>query len=233
MIWAGSPFAQRIEFSTGSPTGAVSYQLLGNDGATLLNTSFTPAVGSISALIVIDGALNTCATPLFENRTLIWNYTTAGGVVSNRVTYRVQRPIPFAVSADGVRLKLGVESHELRDDDIDLVSAYSEFVALFAAGSLVVHETAGDRTTILCIHAIEALAALAVIASLQLKIAARETSGTNEWQRFSNVDWERIELELSSHVARAREAVDDTFDATGGSVFSFGTVTRADPVTGA
>jgi hypothetical protein len=233
LIWAGSPFAQRIEFSTGLPTGAVSYELRGNDGAVLVSENFTPEAGALSATILIDGALNGCSRPLFEHRTLLVSYLTDDGLVSKRAPYRVYRPIPFAASAEGVRLKLGVESHEVKDEEIDLITAYAEFSNLVPDGALVPHETAGDRTSLLIVHAIEAIAGLQLIASLQVKLAVRETSGTNEFQRFSNVDWERIEVDLASHVARARAAVDATFDATGGTVFSFGSVTRPDPFTGA
>jgi hypothetical protein len=234
VIWAGSPFAQRIEFSTGAPTGAVSYQLLGNNGAVLVNTSVTPPAGAISHLLIIAASHNTCSKPLFENRTLTWSYTTADGLVSDRVTYRVQRPIPFAVSAEGVRLKLGIEAHELKDEEIDLVTAYAELTAMSPTGALVVHETAGDRNTILCIHAIEAIAALSVLPTMQLRIAQSETSGTNEYKRFGSVDWSRIEAELLAHVARARAALDSSYDATGGSVFTFGVAPRTpDAITGA
>lgn len=234
MTWAGSPFAQRIEFSTGLPVGAVSYQLLGNDNAVLVDQSVTPTPDALSWLIVIAGVHNTCAKPLFENRTLSWSYQTSEGLVADRVTYRVQRPVPFAVSPEGVRLKLGIETHEVKDAEIDLVSAYSDFLNLFDSGALVVHETAGDRTTILCIHAIEALAALELIAGLQLKIAQRETSGTSEYQRYGTVDWEKIEAGLLAHVARARSVIDPAFDATGGDVFTFGVAPRTpDALTGA
>lgn len=224
MIWAGSPFAHRIEFSTGLPTGAVSYQLLGNDGAVLVDDELTPEVGALDCLIFIAGANNGCTQPLFENRTLMFHYLTANGLVSDRIAYRVEKPIPFSASADGVRSKLGVESHELRDGEIDLVTAYSEFLTY---GDATPYETSGDRNTLLCVHAIEALAGLLALASLQLKVAQRETSGTNEFQRFTKVDWARIEGDLLAHIDRARSVIDPTFDATGGEIFSFGAAGRA------
>lgn len=234
MIWAGSPFAQRIEFSTGLPTGAVSYQLRGNDGSVLVDQEITPDAGAISCLILIAGSHNSCATPLFETRTLVWHYLTSDGLVSDRVTYRVQQPIPFAVSGDGVRSKLGIEPHELRDDDIDLVSAYADLLDRIPDSSADPYETAGNRGTILIIHAIEALAALAVIASLQLKLAQRETSGTNEFQRYSSVDWGLIASELEAHVARAQQLLDPTFDAAGTGAFTFAKLTPTpDVITGA
>lgn len=234
MIWAGSPFAQRIEFSTGQPTGAVSYQLLANDGTTLVDETITPDAGAISVLILISGTLNSCAKPLFEKRTLIWSYVTDAGLVSDRLAYRVQKPIPFPVSADGVRAKLGVESHELVDDSIDLVSAYSQLLGMVPNNSTVVHETAGDKNTLILIHAIEALAALAFISTLQVKIAQRESSGTNEFFRYSSIDWDRIEMDLIGYVARARALLDTTYDITGGAVTSFVKATPApDVITGA
>lgn len=221
MIWAGSPFAQRIEFSTGHPTGAVSYQLLGNDGSVLVDQELTPDAGAISMLILISGAHNSCTKPLFETRTLAWSYVTDAGLVSDRIVYRVQKPIPFPVSADGVRAKLGVEQHELKDEEIDLVTAYSEMLELVPEGSAAIYETAGDRNTIILIHAIEALAALSYLSALQLKIAQRESSGTNEFYRYSSVDWRRIEDDLIGHVARARALLDTEYDISGGTVTSF------------
>lgn len=231
MIWAGSPFAQLIEFSTGQPIGAVSYELLGNNGASLLTGTEAPTAGAASVVIQIAGALNTCALPLFENRTLTWSYTTVQGLVTGRVAYRVQRPIPFAASTEGVRAKLGIEAHELKNEDIDLVTAYAELTTM---GDTTPYAQSGDRNNLLCIHALEAIAALLALPSLQLKLAQRETGGTNEFHRYSKVDWDRLELELQGHVARARALLDGTYDATGGAVFSFGKVTPTpDVITGA
>ena len=232
MVWVAAPFAHRIEFRSGQPTGAISWQLLGNTGNTLVSQSFTPEPGSVSALIVVAGTYNTCSRPLFEARTLVYSYQTPDAVVSDRIAYRVERPIPFPVSPRGVRSKLGIEDHELPNDQIDLVSAYAEFSELFDSDTLVVQETAGDRTTILCIHAIEAMAGLAALPALQLRVAQRENSGTNEFQRYTSVDWERIERDLAAHIERAKVALDPAYDATGAGSFSFGTVTRTDAVTG-
>mgnify|MGYP003576236132 FL=1 len=233
MVWAGSPFAHRIEFSIGLPTGAVAYQLLGNDRSLIIDEELTPAADELSCLIVIDGVNNTCDKPLFENRTLVYHYTTGEGLVSDQIMYRVQRPIPFAPSVEGVRTKLGVEKHELADSDVDLVGAYAEFSALFDDGALTEHETSGDRSSILCTHAIEAIAGLQLIGALQLKLAQRESSGTNQYQRFPNTDWSLIESTLAAHVDRARAAIDPAFDGAGGTVTSFLTATRPDAITGA
>lgn len=231
MVWAGSPFAQLIEFSTGLPTGAVSFTLIGNNGAVLVDDTVAPEAGSLSHLLVIPAEHNSCAQPLFENRTLIYSYLTATGIVSDRISYRVLKPLPFAASPEGVRSKLGIEAHELKDEEIDLVSAYAE---LLTYGDPTPYEASGDRGTLLVTHAIEAIAGLLALPSLQLKIAAQETSATSEFRRYGTIDWTRIEIDLAAHALRARALLDPTYDAAGANVISFTKVTPApDVITGA
>lgn len=232
MIWAGSPFAQLIEFGTGFPVGAISYQLMAFDGVTVLQSaSITPADGDVSALIVIEGSHNTVAAPLLETRFLTWSYVTATGVVSDRVTYRVNRPLPFAVSDEGVRNKLGVAAHELPSENIDLVAAYAELKVLLP--TLDVAATAGDRTTILASNAIEAQAALDKLPSLQFRAARSETSGSDQFSRFDKIDWAWLASELRLHIYRLREALDEAFDNTGGDALTFTTAPRTvDPFSG-
>lgn len=231
MIWAGSPFAHLIKFETGAPTGAIAYSLLANNGTTVLDSgNITPPAGSVSRLLTVSGAYNTVATDLFESRTLTYSYTTASGLVSNRIAYRVAKPIPFAVSVDGVRKKLGIEKHELADDSVDLVLAYAE---LSNELTLTPYEAAGNRGNLLCIHAIEALAALQAMPTLQLAIAQSETSGTNEYKRFGLINWDKLRADLLLHISRLRELIEPTTDGLGDySVFT--TAGRAtDEITGA
>lgn len=234
MTWAGSPFAHRIEFSAGLPTGAVSYDLLGNDGTTVITSgSFTPTAGAVDWLLVISATHNTCALPLFEYRTLTWEYLTADGVQFGRVSYRVDKPLPFTVTADGVRNKLGMSDHEISDDSVDLITAYSEISTLIGEATVLAAAVAGNRSTLLIAHAIEAMAAILLIPSLQLRAAQRESSGTNEFARFAKIDWMMLEGSLRTHIDRARAAVDTNFDATGAAGFLFGTAVRSpDAVTG-
>lgn len=226
MIWAGSPFARHIEFSAGAPTGAVSYRLLGNDGATALTSGTYNAAGALDLLLMIPGEFNTCDLPLIEMRTLVWDYPTETGLQSGRESYTVARPIPFAVSIVGVRNKLGLSNHELAEENIDLAAAYSEFSNLAGAANVATAASAGDRTTLLCLHAIEAMAAFALLPSIQLRAAQQESSGTNKFARFTSVDWDRLDLELRVQIDRARAAIDLTFDADGQGVFSFGVAPR-------
>lgn len=232
MIWAGSPLAQLIEFGTGFPVGAISYQLLANDGATVIvSDDITPLAGAVSALIVIPGDHHAVATPLFETRTLVWHFQTETGLVSDRKTYRVNRPLPFPASYDGVRSKLGVAAHELPEADVDLVSAYAELREL--APAIDQSANTGDRNNLLVTAAIEAQAALAALPTLQLRAARSETSGSDQFSRFEKVDWEWLRSELSLHIDRARAVADPTFDVTGVNAQTFVTAPRSpDPLTG-
>lgn len=230
MVWAGSPFAHRIEFNTGAPTGDISWRLLDGSGVELLAETVAPEAGAVSHLLVVEGSHNTCGNPLFESRTLIYSYITTDGLVSDRAIYRVEANLPFPVSPEGVRSKLGVEPHELRDEDIDLLTAHAE---LSSKLDMSAYETSGDYAALLCVHAIEATAGLMCLASLQLKVAQRENSGTNEYQRFASIDWGQIEASLGAHIERAKMAVDPDYDPTVGDSFFFGTTTRTDAITGA
>lgn len=233
MVWAGSPFAHYVEFSTGLPTGAVSFELLDHTGAALTTGTVTPAQGAVGQLITINGSYNTCTLPLMEIRTLTYSYTTATGLVSDRIGYRVDRPIPLGVSPEGVRSKLGLSEHEIKDAEVQLLEAYAEFLNMVGSTAITTAAAAGDRTTLLAIGAVEALAALSLLPSLQLRAAQRETSGTNEFSRFNSIDWDMLRDELLMQVSLARATLDPTADTTGGDVFSFGTAPREfDAVTG-
>jgi len=234
MILAGSPFSHEIQFSTGLPVGAIVYSLLGNNGlpmAGYTNVPVTPAVGALSYLIIIPSAANTVATDLFENRTLTWTYTTATGTVNGSEAYRVQKAIPFGVSVEGVRRKLGAEPREVPDDRIDLLRAYSDFISSYAAGAFTAYVTSGDRNTLLVIDAIEAIAGLSIIPWLQMTVAKKEDSGTNSYERFSSIDWDRLITSLTSYITPVNDLVDPIVDITVLPVI-FVTAKRTDVITG-
>lgn len=210
---AGSPFAHEIDFSTGLPTGAVVYSLLGNNNLPVAGfnaVSVVPAAGALSITLVIPGTANTCTLPLFEGRTLTWIYTTTTGVVTQSVRYRVEKPIPFFVSNQGVRSKLGVEDNEVEDRDIDLLMAYATLSSKYETGVLDAYAPLGNINTLRIINAIEATAALRVLPSLQLAVAKSEDSGTNKYSRFNAVDWDALRAGLEAHLV----VVDDLIAPT-------------------
>lgn len=233
MVWAGSPFSTLIEFNAGPPTSDISYTLVDQGGTVLIDDSLSIVTGALSALLTIPGSSNSCALPLFETRTLTWEYSTSEGTPSGRVTYRVDRVLPVPVTPDGVRAKLGVEPHELDDNEINLLRAYGEFMVLLPSADLNAIAAAGDYTALVCFDAIEALAALSCLPSLELKIAQSESSETNKFSRYTSVDWAALRAALSGMVDQARALLDPEFDDGGLGISMFALASRAtDAITG-
>lgn len=232
---AGFPFSFQLDFSAGLPTGAVTYSVLGNTNSPLSgfsNLTVTPPAGALSLLIVVPGTANTCDLPLFENRTVVWSYLAPTGIVQGSTRYRVEKPLPFVVTADGVRAKLGVEDYELEDRDIDLVLAYAKLADKYEVGVLDSYAAGGDLRSLLVINAIEAMAALDVLPSLQLAVAKAEDSGTNKYQRFASIDWVALATGLSQHVMAVDELVGVADEDVAGITLMYKAGRSNDPFTG-
>jgi hypothetical protein len=193
--------------------------------------SVTPTVGALSLLIIIPGDENTVATPLFETRTLVWEYTTTTGVQSGRVRYRVEKDVPFPVSPEGVRAKLGVEPQDVPDSRIDLLKAYATLQTLYTPGSFTPFETTGDYGALLISDAIEAVAGLEVIPWMQLSVAKKESSGTNTYERYGDIDWAALTASLTSYITAVNGIIDPLIDPTTLPVI-FLVAERDDPLTG-
>jgi hypothetical protein len=229
---AGAPFAHELDFSTGLPTGAVVYSVLGNDGLPLAgydSLAVTPPQGALSIVLTVPGSANTCTMPLFETRTIVWSYSTTNGVVSDRTRYRIEKNIPFPVTEEGVRYKLGVQPHELEDNAINLLLAYARLSERF---DLAPYTNAGDYRTLIVMDAIEAQAALDALPSLQLAVAKSEDSGTNKYQRFSAIDWDMLAASLGATVDGLAELAGDD-NVFGGRIIFMTAGPTTDPVTNA
>lgn len=212
----GTILTQLVEFSFGPPDGNVAWQLLDQRGAPIASGEVVPTADAVSVVITVDGALQILAEgQLAETRELSWAYTTGGVAHTGTKRYRLEAFLPFGISADGVRRKLGVESHELGDDKIDLVSAYGRFGELVTSDALAAIELAGGYPALVVCDAIEAIAATALIPALKVSLAQKESSGTNQYQR-APIDWEAIRAQLDDYVSNGQRAVDPLFDATTG-----------------
>lgn len=232
-IAEGSVFGHELLFASGAPSGAISYTVRGNDNlpiTALTNLSVTPASGAVSHQLVIPPSGAVLATgATFEGRTLSWSYD----AVSGSVRYRVDAYLPFAVSIEGVRAKLGLFDDELSEADIDLTAAYVRFAGpIVAQEALAASALAGDFTTLAVTDAIEAVAALAVLPGLQLKLAKSRSSGTNKFERQSDPDWAMLREYLTGLVSLGTDAIDVPSDIYGGTGFLLAFSTRTDPITG-
>lgn len=233
MIVENTPFSYLVQFDTGTPLGVFSYSLYDDEGnivASIQNQEITPDIGAVSVLVEIPNVANTLTKPLLEGRVLTWQYTTALGAVNGSYGYTIQKRVPFPVSTEGVRTKLGVDITELPDDRIDLLTAYVEYNAGFEDG-LDNYTFGGDLAALRITNAIEALAALKLLPSLQISLARRLTSGTNEYERFSKIDWTLLAAELQATVDSATVLIDESQVYGATAIFTLGV--RTDPFTGA
>jgi hypothetical protein len=227
---AGQALTQLVEFTDGFPDGNITWELLNGTGSQVTNGTVTPAPSAVSSVIAVAAVDNGIieAGALSEPRELHWSYTVAGLLKSGRLRYRLDAFLPLGVSEGGVRNKLGLETHELEDEAIDLVGAYSRFRDQVTAAAL---DAAAGSAALKARDAIEATAAIGQIPALQVKLAAKQSSGTDQFQR-EKIDWNMIRGQLDQYIAEGIAAVNPELDLAG----SFGslvqTINRDDPVTG-
>ncbi len=234
MIQENTPLPYLVEFSTGTPTGVFSYSLIDGEGNPvdgITNVEITPSNGMLSVMITIPATANQLTKPLFERRTLTWVYPTSNGIMSGSYSYQIQKAVPFPCTPEGVRLKLGISPDEIPDSSIDLLSAYLQFDELFVDG-ISAYINTGDSLALKITNAIEAVAALNLLPSLQLAIAKRLTSGTNEYERWAKVDWDIIRGTLESIVYNTTVLIDPQQVYVGSAIFTLA-VRSPDAFTGA
>jgi hypothetical protein len=197
---AGAPVTQLVEFAQGLPDADVGWELLDNRGQLVASGTVMPAAGDISTVITVGGEHNELAADtLAGGRELHWSYTVGGLIISGRRRYRLEAFLPLGLSADGVRRKLGVEQQELEDEGVELVTAYAAFRDTVGATAVDRAAAAGGRLELAACDAIEALAARALLPALQISLAAKQSSGTDQFQR-GKIEWDRIDARLEELV---------------------------------
>jgi len=226
---AGRAFTQLVDLGTGFPDANITWTLSSPDGTVLDTGVVTPTTSAVSAVILISSNLNDLPTGDFvAARDLSWYYTVDGVGYGGDIRYTLEGVVPFSCTPQGVRDKLGVEQHELPDVAIPLMDAYLQLRNELDIDSL----QAGDsREQRLVANALEAKAALAVLPTLQVRVAQSEDSGTNAFARFSKVDWFKLEEHLGSFIWDLSQELGATPGAGTGLFTAAGPAT--DPFTGA
>lgn len=226
---SGRAFTQLIEFTHGNPTTAINWAVSDIFGDTLDSGDFVPDTGAVSAILTVSGASNLLTAPaLVGGRELVWSYFVDGVAYGGEARYTLEAPVPFPVTPQGVRDKLGAEAHELSDDAIPLMDAYLELANTLAIDDYL---EGTSREIRLITNALEAMAGLAVLPTLQLRLAASEDSGTNAYARFSKVDWDSLEGHLRGYLAAVSTELGVAVAAGTGLFTTAGP--SVDPITGA
>lgn len=209
MIVRGSTAASfPVLFASGPPDADVQWELTGPTGS-LGGDSLPVPAGAVSISIKTDAADNTLRVgELFSYRDLSWTYTVGGVVINGETRYTIEARLPLGVSTDGVRRKLGVDAVDLPDGDISLVKAYLKFQKATSPEAL-----AASLNSFVVIDAIEAQAALDVLPTMTVRVAAQEESGTDKYKR-QTVDWNAIALGLSDMIGTGVAELNPLYDPT-------------------
>lgn len=215
---AGQPLSHVISFASGEPDADVSWQLLDTAGTVKQSGVLSSAPGAVSGTIDILALSNTLPNgQLLGSRDLTWSYTVGGISVNGSVRYQLEGTVPFFASEAGVRNMLGLgEVEDLSDEDIALVRGYLEFEQLVGAAKLAPLLSGSGYEMMIISEGIEAQAALRLLPTLQVRVAKRETSGTNQYDR-QDIDWVGIQTALATKVRAASIVVDPALDVVSSS----------------
>jgi len=228
----GDTLTHLVEFTTGFPDGDIVWSILDAANTPVAGGLVTPVDGATHALItVLDSDNSLSDDEVVGPRELRWNYLVNGEAVTGYFRYRLEGFLPFGVSPEGVRRKLGLEPHELSDDDINLISAYGAFRSRVGATALAGLQTSDGYTQMVLADAIEAYAALRLLATLPVRITKKEASGTDQFERAA-VDWDALRAQLEQMVSDGQLIVDPTSDGMLSYGAIFVAVVRGDPVVG-
>lgn len=210
---SGQAVSVPVLFASGHPDANVTWTVYDETGA--VDTGFiTPAVDAVSVTITIDSPTNTLGVGKFSGyRDIEWSYMTAGVSVADSFRYNLEARIPFGVSADGVRSKLGVSKAELPDGDISLMRAYLSFRSAVSTVALAAFDLTNEAGSLAIADAIEATAAIALIPTMAVRVASKESSGTDQFQR-QTIDWVFVQAALEGLILAGTIAVLPAYDPT-------------------
>jgi len=211
IVRSGTGVSIPILFSSGNPDGDVTYKIFTPAGETLGSGVITVPDDAVSAVIQVPSERNALPVGVLSSyRDVEWTYTVGDQMVYDEVRYTIEARLPFGVSADGVRAKLGVDAKDLPNSDISLVKAYLAFQSVVSLADFDMSlapqvSKIGD--------AIEALAALILIPTMSVRVASKESSGTNQYQR-QEVDWSAVQVNLEGIVSDGYLAANPVYDET-------------------
>lgn len=210
IVRSGTAVSFPILFAEGRPDAGVSYTVYDPAGVVLATGTVAVPGDAVSIYLQVDGATNLLATnALLSYRDIEWSYAVGGRIMTGEARYTVEARLPYGVSADGVRAKLGVDKTDLPDSDISLARAYLNFQGIVGVDRLAAHDPADITVT----DAIEAQAALVLIPTMAVRVATKESSGTNQFQRQA-IDWDAVATALEGMVSAGYSAVDPAYDET-------------------
>lgn len=201
---AGADVRLPITFSkNGDPivpdVGTVTYTVLDHSLAAiggLVDVDLTTGPTTYKTTITIPASANTIATgKRFERRVVVVNCEIGGAVNQFRFLYRITPQLLHSVTPSQVRSFLGVNDHELGDEDIDLSDAYFSVEALVGAATLAAALVSGTTDEMAANDLVRMYAAMAVIPSLKQRLAQQEQNGVKMFARPQITNFDELRRE--------------------------------------
>lgn len=168
--------------------GSVAYSLYDGQGVPLVvDQALTPEADATGVSIKVPAISNVIAPDrFFERRTALVSWTANGRGYTARKGYRVtELPTYGTVPAD-VRTYLAINEDELRDDEVDLFTAYLTLAGAVGKERLDDALGAGTLIEVRASRAVMLTAATALFPSLRYRIAQAKTDGTLKFERLKD-----------------------------------------------
>jgi hypothetical protein len=238
-VIAGTPTALSIPFIIGTQpvapdAGSVTYTIKDQLGTPMVGLTDIPYVvtGTVYELkiLVPSSANQITGTRRFERRNVVVNFKVAGEEMQISRVYRVVPEPSFTVTASDVRAFIGIEDHEMPDEDIDLLSAYLVVEKDVSADILTAALTSGTTDEIAANTLIRMRAVLDVLPSAKQRMAQSETNGVKQFSRVDLKELDKLKIEAER---RYQEAVDELVVVAETNISFFLAVSGTDAITGA
>ena len=168
--------------------GSVSYSLYDGAGVPLaVAQALTPEAEATGVSIPIPSVLNIIAPGhLFERRTVLVSWNAAGRSYSARQAYRIIDLPNYGVVPADVRAYLALNEDELRDDEVDLFTAYLVLGGAVGKDRLDAALSSGTLAELRASRAVLLTAATALFPSLRYRVAQAKTDGTLKFERLKD-----------------------------------------------
>lgn len=237
-IIAGTPSALTIRFQVGDQpvapdVGSVTYTIKDQSGAAmagLTDLAYVTTSTTYQMMVLVPSSAHTINSGRrFERRTVVVNFTVNAAPVQLTRTYRIVPELAHTVTPAEVRAFIGIEAHELPDDDIDILSAFMLAEKDVGEAELAAALISGTTAEIAANTLIRMRAVLDVLPSAKQRMAQSEKNGVKE---FSRVDLKELDKLGAIAEARYEEAYDEIVVRTETNVSLFLTTSSTDAITG-
>lgn len=212
-------------------TNSVTFTLRGHNGSIIVGyDAYAIATGPTDTQVqIILPALVNAITERLERRSVMVDFTVSGASFNRVELYQLSSFLNHSATPSGVRALIGCNSGELSDEEIDLISAYFQLEDSVTQTTLEAAAAGSWKKSRAVDEAIMAIAALEVIPSLQLRVAASEGALSQSYARLKNIDFRMLHDVLSRKLEQALTTVSGRTETT---PLIFSLTAPTDPITG-